>query len=57
MKIKKYCFVLFIRKYCYYEQSLYIKYSMCNLIKNYKTLTIKKNKPKQVFVVLIKSKV
>lgn len=30
---------------------------MCNLIKNYKTLTIKKNKPKQVFVVLIKSKV
>lgn len=30
---------------------------MCNLIKNYKTLTIKKYKPKQVFVVLIKSKV
>lgn len=57
MKIKKYCFVLFIRKYCYYEQSLYIKYSMCNLIKNYKTLKIKKNKPKQVVVVLIKFKV
>lgn len=52
--MKKYCFVLFIRKYCYYEQSLYIKYSMCNLIKNYKTLTIKNINQNKLFVLIKK---